>query len=161
MYLPNGIWKICGILNDMGGKQEIQMQGQLGEMGLIVAAHGSREMKTTREIVSLAAHIQEKKKSTFSKVRAGFLEFGSPKIGDVIEDFIREGIGFIVVFPFFIASGTHILGDIPSLIQEFQEKYSHIQFLVTHHLVECQGIEDLILYQIEKDLALFHPVEQL
>ncbi len=144
---------------DMDGKKETRFQPTAADMGLIVAAHGSREMKTTREIVSLAAHIQEKKKSDFSRVCAGFLEFGSPRICDVIEDFIGAGIRFIVVFPFFIASGTHILGDIPSLIQEFEEKYSHVKFLVTHHLVECQGIENLILHQIEKDLALFNPVE--
>ncbi len=126
------------------------------KMGLIVAAHGSREMQTTREIVSLAAQIQEKDPSDFYRVSAGFLEFGTPKIGDVIEDFIREGLTFIVVFPFFIASGTHILGDIPSLIQGFQERYSHVQFLLTHHLVECQGVEDLILRQIVKELSLFN-----
>ncbi len=125
------------------------------KMGLIVAAHGSREMQTTREIVALAAQIQDKDQSEFSRVSAGFLEFGSPKIGDVIEDFISQGLTFIVVFPFFIASGTHILGDIPSLIQNFQERYSHVTFLLTHHLVECQGVEDLILQQIVKEIELF------
>ncbi len=145
----------------MDRQQEIQPQLKSENMGLIVAAHGSREMKTTREIVSLAAQIQEKKKSDFSRVCAAFLEFGAPKIADVIEDFIGAGIDFIVVFPFFIASGTHILGDIPSLIQEFEKKYSHVQFLVTHHLVECQGVEDLILRQIETELLMFNSVESV
>ncbi|MCF6248031.1 MAG: CbiX/SirB N-terminal domain-containing protein [Desulfobacula sp.] len=115
---------------------------------LIIAAHGSRKKESNQELVSLTARVAIKLKKNFDRVEHAFLQFGEPLIEEQIENLIDDGARKIVIFPFFIGSGSHILVDIPDLVKSVQQKYGHIEFKITRHLGKISAIEDVIVNEV-------------
>lgn len=112
---------------------------------LLIVAHGSRQPAANAEIVSLAEAVGPIATGRFHQVRSAFLQLTEPLIPEIIAELVTEGASEIVVFPFFIAAGSHVLTDIPAIIAEARDTYPEVVFRVTPHLGACQGIAPFIL----------------
>ncbi len=126
---------------------------------LVIAAHGSRKAETSNEILALVDAMKKKSDGNFARVCAGFLEFGKPRIQDVMEDCARDGIKTMIIFPFFAAAGTHVLVDLPRIVGKFRENYPGVQSVLTCHLGKCDSLSDLILSQVKTDMDAFMDCE--
>ncbi len=115
---------------------------------LIIAAHGSRETKSNLEVKSLSEKILKKTKGTFDTVEYAFLQFANPLLDSKIDELVQKGAKKIVIFPFFIGSGSHILVDIPELIKKAKAAYKNVEFKVTLHLGKIKAIEDAIINEV-------------
>ncbi|HCY87083.1 MAG TPA: cobalamin biosynthesis protein CbiX, partial [Desulfobacteraceae bacterium] len=76
-----------------------------------------------------------------------------PLLPKVIETAVADGATRIVVFPFFISAGSHILTDIPELIAEYRKRHPGVEFCVTSHLGVAEGIPEVILNTVGKHLG--------
>jgi sirohydrochlorin ferrochelatase len=112
---------------------------------LLIAAHGSRQPAANDELAALADAIAKIAASHFDQVRCAFLQLAQPLIPKVISDLVADGADEIVVFPFFIAAGSHVKSDIPNLMAEARKLHPHISFRVAPHLGACDGIAKFIL----------------
>ena len=112
---------------------------------LPIAAHGSRKPAANAEIKALSESIAAIAAGRFDRVRCAFLQLTDPVIPEVIADLVAEGADEIVVFPFFIAAGSHVRSDIPHLVAEAREAYPEVVFRVAPHLGACEGIARFIL----------------
>ncbi len=119
---------------------------------LIIAAHGSRKEESAREVAALTEKINLKAKSSFDRVDHGFLQFSDPLLPDVIDNAVAQGATQIVIFPFFISAGSHILTDIPALVAEVGKTYPKVEFSITRHLGVAASIEDVILNEVNRHL---------
>lgn len=117
---------------------------------LIIAAHGSRKKESNLEVASLAARVLEKAKKSFEVVEYAFLQFADPLLEMRIDELVQKGATKIVIFPFFIGSGHHILVDMPELIKKAQLTYQQVEFKLTRHLGKIEAIEDIILHEVMK-----------
>ena len=117
---------------------------------LIIAAHGSRKKESNLEIADLAGRIAEKTRESFDMVEHAFLQIAAPLLADQIDALIKKGATSVVIFPFFIGSGSHILVDIPKLVEEAKAKHEHVKIRVTRHLGKIQAIDDVILNEVAK-----------
>lgn len=115
---------------------------------LIIAAHGSRKKESNREIASLADRLSKKAEGSFERVAHAFLQMAEPRIDKTIQDLVEQGAVKIVIFPFFIGSGSHILVDIPELVKTAQSDYPQVEFRITRHLGKIEGIETVILEEV-------------
>jgi sirohydrochlorin cobaltochelatase len=120
---------------------------------LIMAAHGSRKKESALEVASIAGKLAGKAKSEFDRVDHGFLQFSDPLLPEVIERAVAQGARQIVIFPFFISAGSHILTDIPELIEESARAYPGVEFSITRHLGAVESIEELILKEVTRHLG--------
>lgn len=116
---------------------------------LIIAAHGSRKKESNKEVASLAERIEEKGKALFDRVEHAFLQFAEPLIGARLDDLVKDGATQIVIFPLFIGSGSHVLTDIPDLVQAAREKYPDVRIEVARHLGRLEALEDIILNEVK------------
>ncbi|MEJ2639557.1 MAG: CbiX/SirB N-terminal domain-containing protein [Desulfosarcinaceae bacterium] len=112
---------------------------------LLIAAHGSRQPAANAEIASLSESIAAIAGGGFDRVRCAFLQLTDPLIPDVIAELVAGGADEIVVFPFFIAAGSHVKSDIPDLVAEAREAYPEVVFRVAPHLGASEGIARFIL----------------
>jgi sirohydrochlorin ferrochelatase len=112
---------------------------------LLIVAHGSRKPDANAEIAALAASIAKIADSRFDLVRCAFLQLTDPLIPEVIASLAADGVDEIVVFPFFIAAGSHVKSDIPNLVAEARGHHPRITFRVAPHLGACEGIARFIL----------------
>jgi len=111
---------------------------------LIIAAHGSRSPAFNEEIQRLAEEIAGMDHA-FDRVAAAFLQFGSPSIDEQITALVNAGAGTIVLFPYFIAAGSHVRQDLPGLVRSVAEEHPGLKVHLTSHLGKLPGIGALIV----------------
>lgn len=114
---------------------------------LIIAAHGSRRKESNMEVAALAGRLAKKAAGTFDLVDHAFLQFAEPLLETRLEEVASKGARDIVVFPLFIASGSHILVDIPDVVQRVKAVHPHVVFRITDHLGKLPAVEEIILDQ--------------
>ena len=117
---------------------------------LLIIAHGSRRKESNDEVRRLANRIKENAGPAFDRVMEAFLEISSPQVDSAIADLIDEGASEIKVFPYFLSAGTHVVNDIPRLLQEERDKFPDVHIEILPHMGALQGISTLIVSQIYK-----------
>jgi sirohydrochlorin ferrochelatase len=145
---------ICPLGRKLGSARKKNMNG------LIIVAHGSRKKESARQVTALCEKISEKIQNLskgdggkgFDMVVPAFLQFSSPLLEDAIGQLVRKGALKIVVFPFFIAAGSHLLKDIPALIEGAGNDYPGVEFSITRHLGGIDSIEDIISNEVVSHL---------
>jgi len=129
---------------------------------LIIVAHGSRNKESARQVAALCKKLSDKAESfadqhggarkKFDRVAHAFLQFASPGLEETIEDLVQQGAQKIIVFPFFIAAGSHLLTDIPEAIEAAQKTYPGVAFSITRHLGAIDAIQEIILNEVMTQL---------
>ncbi|WP_457552244.1 sirohydrochlorin chelatase [Desulfobacula sp.] len=115
---------------------------------LIIAAHGSRKKESNLEIASLVERVSKKVTGSFKMVDHAFLQFAEPLLEKKMGELVQKGATKIVIFPFFIAGGSHILVDIPELVKKAQLIYPHVEFKLTRYLGKIEAIENIIIHEV-------------
>jgi sirohydrochlorin cobaltochelatase len=117
--------------------------------GLLIVAHGSRKQQSNEEITALVRQVEEMAAGIFDAVRYAFVQFSTPAFDTQIEDLVQSGVKTIIVFPYFLGSGSHVSKDIPQLVKEAEVRHPDIEFRVTPHLGIVDGVAHLILNQVQ------------
>lgn len=123
---------------------------------LLIAAHGSRRKKACIEVEELAKSLSDKLKHEFDRVEHAFLQFAHPVLEQKLNDLVSAGAQKIVIFPFFISSGSHILEDIPQIVEAAQKKHANVRFMLTRHLGKIEAIEDVIVNEVNLKQGIKH-----
>jgi sirohydrochlorin cobaltochelatase len=120
---------------------------------LLIVSHGSRRKDSNDEVRRLTDRVRENAGPAFDHVECAFLELSSPQLDSAIADLADEGATEIILFPYFLAAGTHVHNDIPRIIDEEKTNFPQIHFEILPHLGALQGISTLILNHIYKTPA--------
>jgi sirohydrochlorin ferrochelatase len=112
---------------------------------LLIVAHGSRRPNSNEEVRQLAACVSRQPDSGFDDVAAAFLEIAEPSIPQGLEACIIRGANEVVVFPYFLAAGRHVVEDIPDEIKPVIDKYPHIPVRIAPHLGLAAALPEIIV----------------
>lgn len=112
---------------------------------LLVIAHGSRRAASNDEVRALVERIADSQKSDFDEVSAAFLELASPSIPEGLEASIERGAKEVVVFPYFLAAGRHVVEDIPNEVAPVIDKYPEVTVRIAPHLGQSSELPSIIL----------------
>jgi sirohydrochlorin cobaltochelatase len=82
---------------------------------LILFAHGARDPAWAGPMVAVRELIL--KQQPKAKVTLAFLEQIQPNLSDAVTQLVQEGVREIVIYPMFIATGSHLKKDLPELVQ--------------------------------------------
>jgi sirohydrochlorin ferrochelatase len=131
---------------------------------LIIVAHGSRNKKSAQQVAALCQKISEKAgnlseqnkfdQNKFDLVAHAFLQFASPLLEETIDDLVQRGARRVIVFPLFIAAGSHLLKDIPEAVETAGKAYPGVSFSITRHLGAIEAIEDIIVHEVMTQVNL-------
>ena len=88
------------------------------KIGLVLLAHGSRLDASNEEVKNFVEKIKQENHNRFDYITYGFLELSKPDIPTALENAYKEGVNRIIVLPYFLAKGTHVQQDIPTIIKE-------------------------------------------
>lgn len=113
---------------------------------LVIVAHGSRRASSNDEVRTLAAAVAQTA-SEFDEVSSAFLELAEPLIPDGVEQAIRRGAREVVVMPYFLSAGRHVVSDIPAEVAKVSDKYPEVQIRIAPYLGSAQQMALLILQQ--------------
>ena len=115
----------------------------INKKSLLVVAHGSRKKISNIEIHQLANNISMKLQ-TFSIVEACFLEIAEPSIPQGIESCVRQGASEVLILPYFLAAGRHVIEDIPNIVKEEKTKYPDISITSLPYFGSSPVIVDIL-----------------
>ena len=82
----------------------------MSKKGIMLAGHGST-MAYNKGILEMQAELLRKK--GYDNVYVGFNETSFPSIRESLEEMVNDGYDDILILPFFVASGMHVVRDIP------------------------------------------------
>lgn len=111
---------------------------------LLIVAHGSRRESSNEEVRKLAEQIRSMPDLPVDEVATAFLELAAPSIPEGLEACIQRGADEVLVFPYFLAAGRHVVEDIPAEIAPVQARYPEISVSITPHLGMATELPALI-----------------
>ncbi len=82
--------------------------------GLIVFAHGSR-VRAANDAVTRVAAVAARQ-AGIARYRTAFLELANPTLETAVAELAAEGVERILVTPYFLTRGRHLVEDLPRLL---------------------------------------------
>ncbi len=120
---------------------------------LLVVAHGSRRDTSNEEVRKLTSRLSTKCGKKFDLVDCAFLELAEPSIPEGLERCINQGAKEVIVFPYFLAAGRHVVTDIPGEIAAVTSRHPNIDIRLVPHLGQSAQLVDAILGLATSDPA--------
>ena len=117
----------------------------MSERHLLIIAHGSRRQASNDEVRELGERVRAMRDPAIDRVDVAFLELAEPSIPDGLARCAAEGAREIIVFPYFLAAGTHVANDIPEALAAFSEIHPDIQVRLASHLGASPSLAKTIL----------------
>jgi len=120
---------------------------------LLLVAHGSRRKQSNEEVILLAEKLKNQCSAQYTIIHAGFLELSAPLIPDGIKQCVDDGATSIIVLPYFLNSGRHVIEDIPSVINETRALYPHVKINIAQHIGGSSLMMELLITSANTTMA--------
>jgi sirohydrochlorin ferrochelatase len=118
--------------------------------GFIVFAHGSRIESANQAVRDVASKMAA---SGPHIVEPAFLELGTPDLNGATALLIARGAKRIVVIPYFLTLGTHMLRDLPRLALDASRAHGDIEIQITSPLDGHPALVQALLDRASEALA--------
>jgi sirohydrochlorin ferrochelatase len=112
---------------------------------LLLVAHGSRRDESNEEVVQLASRLAAIAVDDFDLVEHAFLELAEPSIPDGIERCLHKGATSVLVLPYFLARGAHVVEHIPQQVAIKQMEHPEADIQITDCLGSADELAGLLL----------------
>ena len=116
---------------------------------LLLVAHGSRRAASNDEIRALTERLRAAADG-FDDLDCAFLELAEPSIPDGLRQAISRGASVVVVLPYFLSAGRHVITDIPAEIELVQKEYPSVEIHLAPYLGAAEGVVGLLMEQASR-----------
>ena len=99
---------------------------------ILIMAHGSRISEANDAARQIAKMVQEL--TGFEIVEVSFRELHEPNIQQGIDACVARGAGRILLMPYFLFMGAHVLHDLPEEIEEAKKRHPALVMEMGGHL---------------------------
>ncbi len=117
---------------------------------LLLVAHGSRRTASNDEVRALTERLRTSN-TAFEHIACAFLELAEPSIPDGLRQAVGAGADEIVVLPYFLSAGRHVVTDIPAEVDQVRAEYPHVTMRIAPYLGAAGGIVELLAGQAMQD----------
>ena len=116
--------------------------------GAILFAHGSRIESANQGVRTVAAELA--RAGGIAYVEPAFLELGEPDLAGAAARLAAQGVGRIVVIPYFLTLGLHLERDLPRIVADAGLGLPGVEFVVTAPLEGHPALVDALLDRWKK-----------
>lgn len=116
---------------------------------LLIVAHGSKRKESNNEVRDLVKNVASMKHD-FHEVKTAFLEFAEPRIPDGIRGAIENGATQVVILPYFLSAGHHVVEDIPADVKIVQAEYPNVEIKIASYFGSSALIPEMLLSQTKE-----------
>jgi sirohydrochlorin ferrochelatase len=118
---------------------------------LLLVAHGSRRQASNDEVRALIRRLRAAAGS-FDHLDCAFLELAEPSIPDGLRQAIAKGASEVVVLPYFLSAGRHVMTDIPAEIEPVRKAYPSVDIFLAPYLGAAEGVVGLLMEQASRTI---------
>ena len=115
---------------------------------VLLVAHGSKISGANEAIDQVVKALQTKEPATL--FQTAFLELQSPDIAQGIELCLARAADEVVVVPYFVQTGRHVVQDIPKIVSEAQARHPAKMITLASYLGFDERIVSLIKDRVEE-----------
>lgn len=115
---------------------------------LLVMVHGSPRPASNGSMFQVVEQV--KASNAFEIVNVGFMELNEPSIPDAIDQLVDQGATSVIAVPYFLHAGTHVADDLPTLLEEAQEKYPDVEFSMGDYLGHDPLLMDVLAQRVQE-----------
>jgi sirohydrochlorin ferrochelatase len=112
---------------------------------LLVVAHGSRRTASNDEVRQLTDRLRHIAGNDYARVECAFLELAEPSIPDGIDCCVADGANEVVILPYFLSAGRHVVQDIPALVSAAQARHPSVPLRIAPYLGQASTLIDSLL----------------
>lgn len=117
---------------------------------IILLGHGSRRPEANRALDAVAQDVREILGGAW--VETAFLQMAPPSLPTAVGDCVQAGADRIVVQPFFLFPGAHVLQDIPEVLEELRRCYPHVEIALAPHLGTHRKLAEIAAERLQEVL---------
>ena len=99
---------------------------------VLLIAHGSRRPVANDDLVQLAQLVAER--GGYEIVEVSYLELAEPTISNGGRRCVERGASRVLMLPYFLSAGVHVVNDLESQRSALQVEFPHIEFVLCPHL---------------------------
>jgi len=111
---------------------------------VLLIAHGSRRREANADLVKLQEVVSSR--GEYAVVEIGYLELTEPTIPAGIARCVEHAADEILMMPYFLSAGAHVVDDLERHRKEAQEKYADVEIRICPPL----GIDELMVELVLK-----------
>jgi sirohydrochlorin ferrochelatase len=118
---------------------------------ILLMAHGSRLSEANDAVREIAAMV--KKMTGYEIVEVSFREQHLPNIQQGIDSCVSQGAERILLIPYFLYMGAHVMEDLPEEMAEASRRYPDVEFAMGRHLGAHRKLAEVVVERIAEGLT--------
>ena len=118
---------------------------------ILLMAHGSRVAEANNAAREIAAMLQEI--TGFEIVEVAFRELHEPDIQQGIDRCVERGAQRILMVPYFLFMGAHVLHDLPEEIETAQKRHPGLVMEMGRHLGVHRKLAEVVAERVQESLG--------
>ena len=112
---------------------------------ILLLAHGSRISEANDAAREIAARVQ--KMTDFEIVEVAFREQHLPNIQQGVDNCVTKGAKRILLVPYFLYLGAHVLEDLPEELLQARERHPGVEMVLGKHLGVHNKLAEIVTEQ--------------
>ena len=118
---------------------------------ILLMAHGSRIAEANNAVNEIAARV--KKMTEFDIVEVSFRELHQPDIQQGVDNCVAQGATRILLVPYFLYLGAHVLHDLPEELAQARERHPGVEMVFGKHLGVHNKLAEIVVERIAESLT--------
>jgi sirohydrochlorin ferrochelatase len=118
---------------------------------ILLMAHGSRIPEANDAAREIAARV--KTMTQFDIVEVSFREQHLPNIQQGVDSCVAQGARRILLVPYFLYLGAHVLEDLPEELTEARERHPGVEMVLGKHLGVHNKLAEIVVERIAESLT--------
>ena len=125
---------------------------ELIKEAIILLGHGSRVPEAGNGMERVADRLREKLPGRI--VETCFMSRLGPHFPEIFEKCVSQGAKKVILMPYFLHSGLHMVLDIPQMMQEKARQHPEVKVIFGKHLGYDECLVELVGRRIEESRPL-------
>jgi len=118
---------------------------------ILLMGHGSRIPEANDALHAIAAMVREG--TGCEIVEVAFREQHAPNIQQGIDRCVAQGATRLLLYPYFLFAGAHVLEDLPAELEEAGNRYPGLEMILGQPLGVHRKLGEIVCERIEDSLA--------
>ena len=124
------------------------MESLVEKTAVLILGHGSPVSSANDTLKTVASMVKER--GGFVRVIPAYLQFGKPDFLEAIEQVAGDGIGRVIIQPYFLYRGAHVSKDLPSQIEDAKRRHPFLELILAPHLGLHHKLVDVAIERIKE-----------
>ncbi len=118
---------------------------------ILLMGHGSRVAEANNALYAIAEMV--KKETGYDIVEVSFREMHAPNIQSGIDRCVEQGANRILLYPYFLFAGAHVLEDLPEEMEAATKRYPGLEMALGAPLGVHPKLGEIVCERISESFS--------